>query len=83
MLEQKYFFTASTDNKWSEFTFDRWKVGLMLLALQHVVVRYSAMETSANYKDGGKKLFEPSTSKISSLDTPRGRASKFLPRIPI
>ena len=51
----------------------------MLLMLQHVVVRYSAMETSANYKDGGRKLFEPSTSKISNLDTLRGKASKFCP----
>ena len=51
----------------------------MLLVLQHVMIRCSAMKTPANYKDVGKKLFELSTSKISNLDTPRGRASGFCP----
>ena len=31
ILEQKYFFSANIDNKWSEFTFNRWQADLTLL----------------------------------------------------
>ena len=82
MLEQKYFFSASTDNKWPEFAFDRWKADLLLLVLQHVVTWYSAMETSIGSKDGGKRAFQPFTSKEGpGADTPRGKASKLCPEL--
>ena len=31
LLEQRYFFTATTDNKWSKYTFDSWTSSLVLL----------------------------------------------------
>ena len=81
-LEQKYFFSASTDNKWSEFTFDRWRADLLLLVLQHVVTRYSHIDAGSSSRQEGKHLFQPSTTKErDGASTPRGRASMFCPEL--
>ena len=58
-LQQRYFFTATTDNKWSAYTFDQWQSSLVLLALRHIVQIYRNGGTPST-KDGSNKLFEPS-----------------------
>ena len=79
-LHSKYFFTASTTNKWSKFTFDTWEADIKTLVLMHVVAQYSSIESSAE-GSGSRKLFEPSTAKVTSNHTARSRASKFCPEL--
>ena len=79
-LQARYFFTASTTNKWSTYTFDRWQSDVTTVVLMHVVAQYSKIESSAE-GSGTRKLFEPSTAKDTSKDAARSAASKFCPEL--
>ena len=80
LLEQRYFFTASTDNKWSEYTFEAWQKSLVLLVLRHVV-QIQRSEGSSSAKDGMSKLYEPSRAKTNHKDEAFMQAAKFCPEI--
>ena len=47
-LEDKYLFTASTENKWSIFFFNRWKDNVIHVVLEHVS-KIAAIEFETEY----------------------------------
>ena len=79
-LEDKYLFTASTENKWSIFFFNRWKDNVIHVVLEHVS-KIAAIERSrAILGEGGRRLLQPSlrnSADIGPQADPHNTAGKF------
>ena len=79
-LEGKYLFTASTENKWSQFFFNRWKDNVIHVVLEHVSKIATIERSRAILGEGGRRLLQPSlrnAADIGPQTDPNNTAGKF------
>ena len=79
-LEDKYLFTASTENKWSKFFFNRWKDNVIHVVLEHVSKIATIERSRAILGEGGRRLLQPSLRNVADIGPhadPSNTAGKF------
>ena len=79
-LEDKYLFTASTENKWSKFFFNRWKDNVIHVVLEHVSKIATIERSRAILGEGGRRLLQPSLRNVAGIGPhadPSNTAGKF------
>ncbi len=79
-LEDKYLFTASTENKWSKFFFNRWKDNVIHVVLEHVSKIATIERSRAILGEGGRRLLQPPLRNVADIGPhadPSNTAGKF------